>query len=295
VLYLQKKKMKIVLTDIGGVIAEETYNILFRRLLLMNNSSSCACVTSDETFSFIMKCANSIWNEYKVGAFNEDVFFNRIVKEAPVLVEELNKRGYLISSESISTQNEENYKIVDNNNNNNNNNANACGDGSSDYKIDIKNYPVIEFLKRELRSHHMKIFDPIVDMFLKIRENIEKMNANDKILFAVLSNNSLEWLSELFLLFGDKLDRLFPDKRLVFNSAAIKLAKPDLRAFEYVKKQIAQLTNVSEQELSFLFIDDKLTNVNAAKQVGMKAYQFDATKQSAEELKQVLEHFLFSD
>lgn len=282
--------MKIVLTDIGGVIAEETFNILFRRLLLTDNSSSDGYVTSDETFALIMKCANSIWNEYKVGAFNEDVFFNRIVREAPVLLEELNKRGYLISSESISTQNEENYKII-----NSNNNTSAFNDGSSEYSIDIKYYPIVQFLKKELRSHHVKIFDPIVDIFLKIREDVDKMNASDKILFAVLSNNSLEWLSELFLLFSDKLDRLFPDKRLVFNSAAIKLAKPDLRAFEYVKNQVAQLTNRSEQELSFLFIDDKLTNANAAKQVGMKAYQFDATKQNPEELEQVLEQLLFSD
>ncbi|MFX1259455.1 MAG: HAD-IA family hydrolase, partial [Promethearchaeota archaeon] len=67
----------------------------------------------------------------------------------------------------------------------------------------------------------------------------------------------------------------------IFLSTEIKLRKPDLEKYKYVLKKL------DTSPKSCIFIDDKLTNIITARQLGMYVIRFESIEKFKEQLKQL--------
>jgi FMN phosphatase YigB (HAD superfamily) len=242
-------EIKVLLLDVGGILAQDAYNELLERLLVKTIDST-QYVTPKDIYTLIMTVANKCWNDYKVGKCDEEVFWNTIVNQSPIAAQFL-QRG-LITDEKDIVQ-------------------------------------IVKLLKSELRAHHMKPYDQAIDFFVQIRK---EYNDTEHVVFAVLSNHTVEWLPFIFESRSAKLDIIFTNKNLIYNSAHIGLAKPDIKAFEHVLQDVPKQLNKDPSQLKFLFIDDKLANVESARKAGMEGYQFHSGKMSLSDLRSVIEEFL---
>lgn len=74
-----------------------------------------------------------------------------------------------------------------------------------------------------------------------------------------------------------KIDDLFDS---VFNSAEIGLAKPDSKFFKYLLKTI------KADSKECLFVDDKIENINTARELGFTAILFESNKKFFKEMKE---------
>lgn len=238
--------MKVLLSDIGGVIAHDLYNELLIRLLLRDNPQFAP--TDKETFSQIMKCGSQSWALYKIGGCTEATFFLNIVQQSSI-TSELKRRGFLSDEQAKDEE------------------------------------QIVQLLIKELRERHLKLFDAVVDMMLKW-----KNDHSERVLFAVLSNHTIEWLPELFRIHAPRLDLLFDRKDLIFNSAMIQSAKPDRAVFIVAKQSIERI--LQQEHVPILFVDNKLDNVKAAIEVGLSAVHFDASKEEPSALLHHLNQFL---
>jgi len=65
-----------------------------------------------------------------------------------------------------------------------------------------------------------------------------------------------------------------------FYSCEMGIKKPDCKYFEYI------VSTLEVPASQLLFIDDKESNVNAAKQVGLQAFSFDASQHASQQASQ---------
>ena len=98
----------------------------------------------------------------------------------------------------------------------------------------------------------------------------------EKYKFSVLSNNTA--MLENILKKKFDIYHLF---QKVFNSAEIRLTKPDPKIFHFITKELG----ASPKEC--LFIDDRLDNVQSASNVGFKAIQYTNHEQFLQEARKL--------
>ncbi len=265
--------MKVLLSDIGGVVARDLYNDLLDRLLLQECSSG-APPTEQSIFDCIMKCAQDSWSVYKLGQCDEAQFFLNITSQSP-LVQEIRRRGFLISSSYVV---DDDVVVVE---------------STNSWTADEEERLVVQFLMREIREKQLRLFDHVVQMMLDWKE---KYAVENHVVFAVLSNHSVEWLPELFRIYADRLGVLFDRKSLIFNSALIGAAKPDREAFDIARRSIEKELGLVDGGVGvpILFVDDKMANVNAAIDAGLSAFHFNALQHEVSCLEDQLNTFFLN-
>ncbi len=92
----------------------------------------------------------------------------------------------------------------------------------------------------------------------------------------LLTNNSKEWAEQLEKKYN--LSKLF---NIIVVSAKVGLRKPDPEIYQLITKKLK--VNPSE----CVFIDDLTENVQGAKKLGIKSFQFKSSSQCRKELKKL--------
>ncbi|KAL0479888.1 hypothetical protein AKO1_007373 [Acrasis kona] len=79
--------MRFVMFDIGGVLANDMFNVLFETLLASD-------VESDKSeLKQIMSIADEVWGDYKLGKITEDEFFKTIIQKSSIS-SAISRRGH---------------------------------------------------------------------------------------------------------------------------------------------------------------------------------------------------------
>ncbi len=121
-------------------------------------------------------------------------------------------------------------------------------------------------IQREMESGFL-VYSDIFKIATKLKDRYKT---------AICSNSSAAYVRPLFQKQGFKLDDYFHS---VFISSEIKLMKPEPEIFKYCAERLGVALE------NCLFIDDAMTNVDAAKKVGMRAYHVTDQKSLEDWLK----------
>lgn len=249
--------------DVGGVLADDTYNVLLDTLFVQ-----CEPWPSEEVRSLaqdVMRLARDQFALYKVdGDMGENRFWDGLLEEqghAPVW-----DRIFEVSCAELVQ-------------------------GTLEEKR--------EYLKELLRERCFRCFGPVIELARRLKSR--------HYLVGILSNHSREWYNEMSAQYG--LDDLCTCREMACVSFQddIRSGKPDAECFRAMIRRLCGVQAVRERlqlqdELDMaeqcervashvVFIDDKLRNVEAARDLGMRAIQFlyDKKRSNVDELIDKLE------
>lgn len=103
----------------------------------------------------------------------------------------------------------------------------------------------------------------------------------------IVSNHATEWFEDIAAQFG--FYDVFP-RNYTIVSQDVRAAKPDHKIMDiFLDRLFKDHPDLQRHEV--VFIDDKLANVDAAKEYGFHGIQFDALVSPAEELRAALKDF----
>ncbi|KAF2073985.1 hypothetical protein CYY_004692 [Polysphondylium violaceum] len=112
---------------------------------------------------------------------------------------------------------------------------------------------------------------------------------NPNVHMCILSNHGFNWFQYIFQHYS--FDTVFKCYPLVMVSCDLHLYKPQLEIFEFSFNHLKTLYPKADKQFC-LFVDDKLANCEAAKQVGFVPYQFNSAINNVSDLKHTLEEFI---
>ena len=121
---------------------------------------------------------------------------------------------------------------------------------------------------REIYFEALHANEPMLDLMRTLRERGHRM--------AILTNNVREWEP----LWRSKLpvDEIFP---VIVDSAWVGMRKPDAAIYHLTLERLGLSPEAS------LFIDDNELNVEAARELGMRAVHFRSNEQAIPEIREV--------
>jgi len=121
---------------------------------------------------------------------------------------------------------------------------------------------------REIYFEALHANEPMLDLMRTLRERGHRM--------AILTNNVREWEP----LWRSKLpvDEIFP---VIVDSAWVGMRKPDPAIYHLTLERLGLTPGAS------LFIDDNEVNVEAARELGMRAVHFRSNEQAIPEIREV--------
>lgn len=156
----------------------------------------------------------------------------------------------------------------------------------SQFLMDIWTGKISEQEVKEMLVKRWKIHPKIANFFSQRYENHKRLN-RELIKFiegirpylktAILSNAGTDAHRQFTQIYG--LDRLVDH---IIISAQVGIAKPDERIYHLTLDRLGVLPAEA------VFIDDRIENILAARQLGMQAIQFMSTHQTINELKLLL-------
>eukprot|EP01027_Heterolobosea_sp_BB2_P006029 GEZU01009155.1.p1 GENE.GEZU01009155.1~~GEZU01009155.1.p1 ORF type:complete len:253 (-),score=47.28 GEZU01009155.1:23-781(-) len=137
----------------------------------------------------------------------------------------------------------------------------------------------IEDLKALLRKEYMRVYYTSMAIAYRLRHRGYAIG--------ILSNHTREWFNDLFDRY--RFRDIFDVEDLIVSSYQddIQCAKPSQEIFEKLLGRIRKVYP-DVQPADVIFVDDKATNIYAARKFGMQGICFDARKQTACHLVKVL-------
>ena len=73
------------------------------------------------------------------------------------------------------------------------------------------------------------------------------------------------------------------DKKMIINSQEVAVRKPDPKIYEVLIKRIHQNISSEIKSQQILFVDDKIENIEAAKNAGINGFVFNRKKQQPDD------------
>lgn len=129
-----------------------------------------------------------------------------------------------------------------------------------------------------LRKNHITVYYETVALALRLKRSGYRL--------AVLSNHARDWIDVLFERY--RLFDIFTEQSMVIISSDVNTAKPDREIYELLMKRIRKTCGQDIQEDQVLFIDDKIDNIIAANNLGIRGICFNSETDLVSNLKQAL-------
>jgi HAD superfamily hydrolase (TIGR01509 family) len=151
------------------------------------------------------------------------------------------------------------------------------------YTTSLEKNILVNVLKQKIRELNFSLFPDTLTLVEQVKQHMH---------VGILSNHTKEWIHELFSLQDGILRKLFdcPDLVVVSCDDDVTSAKPEAIIYEHLIRRIKkQIPDIKPEQV--VFIDDKLRNVQAAQEQGIKGIHFDARKQSIQVLKDALTEY----
>ncbi|KAF0985201.1 hypothetical protein FDP41_000240 [Naegleria fowleri] len=237
---------KVVIFDIGGVLASDGYNEVIYRLF--GND-----IIPADKYSKIMKSGNDAWKIYKYGAINEQQFWQSVIDPNFSIIME-----YLDCLHGFPKENLHDEAIVKSN--------------------------LMKYLSKYLRDH-LTLFRNTLDLIESIFEDISKyptleaigILSNHSKEWSHFIYHDLEG-GELAKLFEKNLVKKGTHcEDLIVWSCDVNHAKPEKEIYEILLERIRKHVNSDIHPSQVCFIDDKDRNIEAAQQLGITTIHFDAS------------------